>query len=179
MRPGVGRNRMKDLSSHESTTALESLQAENSRLRLRLEEAEETLAAIRSGAIDAVVVEQDGVNRIYALESADRPYRLFVEEMHQGAATLHADGTIAWCNRQLGILLRIPQPKLLGNFLRDYVLEADRSVYDEVLREGRRQSGRSEAHLRRSDGAIVPTFLTFNALPDDCGSAIGVLVTDL
>src|SRR6185295_16249995 len=86
----------------------EALALENDELRRRLEEAEETIQAIRTGSVDALVVEELDGHRIYTLEGADRPYRLFVEEMQQGAATLHADGAIAWCNRQLGELLRTP-----------------------------------------------------------------------
>jgi len=171
---------VKAVSTKDSAkTRLEALQAENSQLRLRLEEAEETLSAIRSGGIDAVVVEQAGQNQIYTLAGADRPYRLFVEEMHQGAATLQADGTIAWCNRQLGLLLKLPQTNLMGMSLRGFVRPEDQPIYDHLLREGKAQSARAEAQLRRADGALVPAFLTFNALPEDCGSAIGVLVTDL
>ncbi|HKX62486.1 MAG TPA: PAS domain-containing protein, partial [Verrucomicrobiae bacterium] len=171
---------MKAVSTKDSAkTRLEALRAENSQLRLRLEEAEETLSAIRSGGIDAVVVEQAGQNQIYTLAGADRPYRLFVEEMHQGAATLYADGTIAWCNRQLGLLLKLPQSNLMGMSLREFVLPEDQPIYDHLLPKGKAQSARAEAQLRRADGSLVPAFLTFNALPEDCGSAIGMLVTDL
>ena len=33
--------------------------------------------------------------------------------------------------------------------------------------------------FKRSDGTSVPVFLTFSALPADCGAAIGLLITDL
>ena len=64
------------------------LRAEIEDLRLRLQEAEETLHAIRSGDVDAFVIEEATGHRIYTLEGADRPYRLLVEQMQQGAATL-------------------------------------------------------------------------------------------
>jgi PAS domain S-box-containing protein len=159
--------------------APEALLSENVELRRRLEEAEETLQAIRTGEVDALVVEESGSHRIYTLEGADRPYRLFVEEMQQGAATLHTDGTIAWCNRQLAELLKIPAEKLLGRALREFVAPESRAVYDNLLRQGQSRCGRQEASLRRADGALVPAFLTFNALPLDSGAAVGALITDL
>ena len=55
--------------------------AEIAELRLRLEEAEETLRAIREGAVDAFVVSETSGERVYTLEGADRPYRLLVEVM--------------------------------------------------------------------------------------------------
>lgn len=157
---------------------VEKLQAENDELRLRLQEAEETIAAIRSGAVDALVVEEPTGHRIYTLEGADRPYRLFVEEMQQGAATLHVDGTIAWCNRQLAEMLKTSPEKLIGVALHDFVSPESRVVYQNLVWQGQTRSGRGELHLRRADGGEVPAFLTFNALPKDCGAAIGVLVTD-
>jgi len=158
---------------------VEKLQAENDELRLRLQEAEETIAAIRSGAVDALVIEEPTGHRIYTLEGADRPYRLFVEEMQQGAATLHADGTIAWCNRQLAEILKTSQDKLVGATLHDFVSLDSLVVYQNLLWQGQTRSGRGEVHLRRTDVGGVPAFFTFNALPKDCGAAIGVLVTDL
>jgi len=99
--------------------------------------------------------------------------------MEQGAATLHTDGTIVWCNRRLARILHAPYEKLVGTPLRDFISSDSHVVYDNLLWQGQARSGRAEAELRRADGAPVPAFLTFNALPKDCGSAIGVLVTDL
>jgi hypothetical protein len=63
-------------------------------LRRRLEEAEETIRASQTGAVDALVISEPAGNGIYTLEGAERPYRLLVEEMQQAALTLFADGTI-------------------------------------------------------------------------------------
>jgi PAS domain S-box-containing protein len=157
----------------------DTLSEENAELRRRLEEAEETLRAIHSGAVDALVFAEPTGNRVYTLEGADRPYRLLVEQMQQGAATLHADGTIAYCNLRLAELLGVPHEKLTGASLRDFVAEGDRPIYDELLGQGRIASGRGEAGLLRADGGSIPVYLTLNVLPADCGAAIGVLVTDL
>ncbi|HSR91145.1 MAG TPA: hypothetical protein VLK88_07545, partial [Gemmatimonadales bacterium] len=54
------------------------LEAEIAALRFRLEESEETIQAIRSGAVDAFLVESPEGEKVYALESADRPYRVLV-----------------------------------------------------------------------------------------------------
>jgi hypothetical protein len=57
-------------------------------LRLRLEEAEQTLHAIRSGEVDSLVVEGPNGPMVYALEGASNSYRVLVESMSEGAATL-------------------------------------------------------------------------------------------
>jgi PAS domain S-box-containing protein len=159
--------------------AADTLQAENAELRRQLEEAEETIRAIQSGAVDAVVVQDGGRSRVYTLEAADRPYRLFVEQMQQGAATLLADGTIVYCNRQLADLMKVPHEKLIGAGLHSFIAADDRAIYDNLLRQGQTRFGRAEARLRRADGGLVPTYLTFNALPKESGAAVGVLITDL
>ena len=74
------------------------LQKDNDTLRRRLDEAEEVIRAIRTGAVDAFVVAEPHGDRIYTLESADRPYRLLIEEMQQGAVTLNGAGAIAYLN---------------------------------------------------------------------------------
>ena len=156
----------------------EQLQAENAELQRRLEEAEETIRAIQSGAVDAFVVQEDSGQRIYTLEGADRPYRLLVEEMQQGAATLLTDSTIVYSNRRLAELLKTPHHTLIGRELRDFIA-TDLAAFDMLLRECRNGSGKVEAELRCADGERVPVYLTCNALPEECGAAIGILITDL
>ena len=65
------------------------------------EEAEETLRAIRDGAVDAFVVEEPEGHRVYTLEGVDLPYSILVERMQQGAAMLNARGDMIYCNPSL------------------------------------------------------------------------------
>ena len=156
-----------------------NLQEENADLRRRLEEAEETIRAIRSGAVDAIVAAEAHGNRVYTLESADRPYRLLVEQMQQGAVTLNADGDISYCNRRFADLLGRPHERLTGVAFRDFIPPDEQALYESLLQQGRAGAGQGEAHLQKADGGLIPVFLTFNALPPDSGVAVGVLVTDL
>ena len=156
-----------------------NLQEENADLRRRLEEAEEAIRAIRSGAVDAFVAAEAQGNRVYTLESADRPYRLLVEQMQQGAITLNADGAITYCNRRFADLLGRPHERLTGVAFRDFIPPDEQALYESLLQQGRAGAGQGEAHLQKADGGLIPVFLTFNALPPDSGVAVGVLVTDL
>src|ERR1700761_1238659 len=69
-------------------------------LRARLQEAEDTLDAIRNGDVDAVVVGGSAGQQVYTLQNADRPYRVLIEQMQEGALTLSDDGTILYCNER-------------------------------------------------------------------------------
>jgi PAS domain S-box-containing protein len=160
------------------TASVESLQQENAELARKLDEAEATIQAIQQGAVDAFVVEEMAGHRVYALESAERPYRLFVEEMLQGVVTLREDGVVAWCNRRLAELVGLPHEAVVGTPLRDFVVPGDRTVYDRLLREGKDRSRGAEFRVQRADGRVLPVYLTLNPLPAESG-LIGAFVTDL
>lgn len=159
--------------------ARDLVRSENAELTRRLEEAEDTIRAIHMGAVDAFVMKEVDGHRVYTIEGVDRPYRLFVERMEEGAATLGADGTITYCNRRLAEMLKTSPESLVGEPLHRFMAEEDRAIYDNLVWQGRTHVGRAEARLRRDDGALAPAFFTFSALPKDCGAAIAVLVTDL
>ncbi|MDZ4685665.1 MAG: ATP-binding protein [Planctomycetaceae bacterium] len=156
-----------------------NLPAEMAEMRLRLEEAEETIRAIRSGAVDAFVVEVPHGAQVYTLQTADRPYRLLVEEMQQSAITLSDDGTITYCNRRFADLVGRPLQRLVGVAFSDFIPLDAQCFYESLLQQGRADFSQGESHVQNADGALVPVFLTLNALPPDCGAAIGLLVTDL
>ncbi|HEX6723592.1 MAG TPA: ATP-binding protein [Burkholderiaceae bacterium] len=151
----------------------DALRAQNLELQLRLQEAEDTLHAIRSGAIDALVVGPSGEQQVYTLEGAERPYRMWVENMQQGAATIE-HGCITYCNRRLGELLDLAPEALLGAELRDFVDADQRVEFDALLQQG----GQIETALRRRDGSPVSVLLTVDALSLG-GASLGVLATDL
>jgi hypothetical protein len=50
-------------------------------LRASLEEANETLQAIRLGQVDAVVVQGSRGDQLFTLKGADEPYRVVIEEI--------------------------------------------------------------------------------------------------
>jgi PAS domain S-box-containing protein len=155
------------------------LRAQIEELRLRLEEAEETITAIRSGAVDAFVVEGSSGHRVYTLEGADRPYRLLVEQMQQGAALLQVDGIMVYCNLQLAELLQIPHERLIGESLGDFVLPQDRPAYEQLLLQAKAGTGQGEVRFCRLQGNSIPTWLSFSVLPSGCGAELGLLVSDL
>src|SRR5215475_3623606 len=76
-----------------------------SELQRRLEEAEETLRAIREGEVDALVVDSPKGEAIYTLTSADYPYRLMIDEMNEGAVSVSPDSFILYSNRNFAGIL--------------------------------------------------------------------------
>ena len=62
--------------------------AELAEAREQLREALETIEAIRGGGIDSLVIGPPGQEQVYSVASADRTYRLIVNAMSEGAATV-------------------------------------------------------------------------------------------
>ena len=145
----------------------------------RLEEAEELIGAIRSGAVDAFFVEHGEQGRVYKLETADRPYRAFVESMQQGAVTLDSGGVILFCNPFGLDLLRLSSNQVVGRMLREFVAANDRPAFDAMVSQARLGTVTGETSIARDDGSVVPVLLAMNPLALDQMSAVSVLVTDL
>ena len=91
---------------------------------IKLAEAVETLRAIRNGEVDALVV-ADGSpgEQVFTLSSADRPYRMFVEHMRDGAATVSEDGLVLYANRRLAEILSKPLSDIIAAPLSSLVVE--------------------------------------------------------
>jgi two-component system CheB/CheR fusion protein len=156
-----------------------ALATEVEELRARLLEAEETLQAIRRGEVDALVVAGTRGDQIFTLMGADHSYRIFLEEMHEGAATLTADGLILYCNRCFAEIVGVPLEDVIGNSLSRFVRESDRADLDSVLREGLERSGKRELTFLRGEEETVPVYLSTSPLRLEEVEAICLVVTDL
>ena len=120
-------------------------------LRMRLEEAEETLRAIRKGEVDALVVSGPQGDQVYTLKGAEQPYRVFVETMNEGAATLGPDGTILYCNGRFGELLLRPIERVIGSEIVRFIAPTDTPSFESAFQSGRQgnSQGRNSARKRR------------------------------
>lgn len=147
-------------------------------LRQRLAEAEATLDAIRNGRVDALVVEgSDGHQHVYTLESADLPYRQFLEHMAEGAVSLDADGTVLYCNRFFAELLGRPRERLLGTAFDTYLEAEARAEFRLALREGKSQ--RLGLEIAVGEARTVPVQLAITQTGSGDARRFTVVVTDL
>jgi two-component system CheB/CheR fusion protein len=162
-----------------SADSLATLRAENEELRLRLEEAEQALEAIRTGQVDSLVVDgPDGI-RIYSLESAIHSYRVLVEAMSEGAATVNDDGTIVYCNERLAALAGAPLERVMGSALRAWIPERLRPTVDSMLRRASDGDVREELVLARDDGVEIPVYASMTAIHEEGERVSCVVLTDL
>jgi PAS domain S-box-containing protein len=148
-------------------------------LRARLEEAEETLAAIRGGEVDALVVSGPHGEQVYTLRGADHSYRVLLEDMNEGAATLLPDGTVLYCNKSLADMLMLPLEKVIGFFVNDFVATAEREVFANLLQQGERGKAKTEITFGLGDGTFVPTYCSISPVQIDERRCLCLTVTDL
>lgn len=159
-------------------TTDEELRQENLGLRDRLREAEETLEAIRSGDVDAVVVSGlDGVPQVYALETADQTYRVLVEEMQEGALTVSLQDEILYCNRQLATIFGEDPGRIIGGSLSRFICETERAEFGWIVK----LSGKSEFTICTPGGIQTPAHFSFSRLKGVGGEpdTLCCIVTDL
>jgi PAS domain-containing protein len=121
----------------------------------RLREAEETLHAIRSGEVDAIVVYGRGGEKVFTLEGADHTYRVFVERMNEGAAVLSSDYTVLHCNGRLAELLGSRLQGIIGSPMQRLVWPADRARLDALLRRAAQRSQRARS-MQSQKASLYP-----------------------
>jgi signal transduction histidine kinase/CheY-like chemotaxis protein len=114
-------------------------------LRARLHEAEQALAAIRAGEVDAVVVGGPEGERVFTLEGAEHGYRVLLEAMSEGVATLTEQGIVTYCNARFAAILGARLEWTIGGPISRLVPEAAREAFEALIASG--TQGRSECEL--------------------------------
>jgi len=148
-------------------------------LRRRLQEAEETLDAIRSGEVDALVVSGPGGEKVFTLEGAEHPYRVLVESMNEGAISLSKEGTILYCNSAFARLVAISLDQVMGHDVCEFVLTEDRDALKKAIKRGLRESVRAEMTLLQNSRGCLPTQFSLNPVDLEGKPSVGIIVTDL
>ena len=145
-------------------------------LKRRLQEAEQTIEAIRDGHVEALVVSTPDGEAVFTLRSADQPYRLMVEQMREGALTLADDGTILYCNSRFAELVASPPERVTGRHISEFISIDDAPKLATMLIA---ESFRDELTLCGAPGAGTPAQLSSIALRIDGIRTVAVVVTDL
>ncbi len=157
------------------------LAGENEELRARLDEAEQTIEAIRTGKVDALVIGGPEGERIFTLQGADHRYRRIVEGMTEGAAIVSPSGVVLYANGAFATLLGTPLDRVLGSQLRSYVPPEALATFEELLRAAAGPAQRAEqATILRGGDRILPVHVSAAANPgDEARADLCVVITDL
>lgn len=155
----------------------EELKAEIAQLKANLEEATDMLEAIRTGQVDALVVQDDDGHSLYTIQSADLAYRVFVEQMTEGAVTLNPGGLILYCNSRFAAMVGQPTSKILGNPFTHFVNARDTESFKGLFQRAWRENARQE--ILMGDSKPIPVLLSLNVLKPYGEITLSMIVTDL
>lgn len=149
------------------------------RLNQQLDDLNEALAAIRDGEVDAVVVGGPQGELLYTQVNADRPYRVIVEEMGDGAVTVSERGIVLYANDRMAQLVRQPRAQLLGRMVTELVALADAPTLADLLAAQPGITLRAELDLRGADGGLVPALASVTGLEIEGVVVRCLIVADL
>jgi PAS domain S-box-containing protein len=152
---------------------------EIAQLRARLDEADQTLDAIRHGEVDALVVTGPHGDQVFSLSGAEHAYRVIIETMHEAALTVCLEGIILFCNQQLCDLLKTPMPAVIGQKLAAFVAEPQQEPLLKVLADARVGPVRRRLVLLATDGTAVPVQFSANLYTVNGQTSICLVASDL
>ena len=147
-------------------------------LHTQLEEANDTIDAIRNGQIDALVVHSENGNQLYTLKSADQTYRVFIEQMAEGAVTIDRNGIILYCNSQFAELVKQNISQIIGNPFETFVAEEDKERLKDLFMKGWKNDSKSEIVLV-TENTHTPVQLSITTLDLQEGQSLSIIITDL
>src|SRR5580698_10269293 len=151
--------------------------AELAEVRAELRELQQTIEAIRTGQVDSLLIGPPGQEQVHL--TADRSYRLIVEAMNEGAATVSTSWVILAANPRLGSMTGRDAAELIGTPVLDLTTEAHRATFARLLDVAVGESARGEVDLTGSDGTAVPVQLAVSGFDLDGMLVRCLVLTDL
>jgi PAS domain S-box-containing protein len=147
-------------------------------LNRRLEEANDTIEAIRTGQIDALVVQGSNGHQLYTLKSADQTYRVFIEKMTEGAVTLNQRGIIVYCNSKFASMVRLSLSHVLGLPFAEFIAPENKMAFEVLFEKCWKEDCKGEVLLKGGNEA-TPVQLSLTTLELDEGISLSIILTDL
>jgi PAS domain S-box-containing protein len=173
------RTTLKSQDADKETRKASVREARETQDKANLREAQETLEAIRAGEVDAVLVDGPKGQQVYTLEGPDKPFRIFVEHMQEGAVTIDLQGSIVYSNRYFAQMVDVPLSSLLGTPLERFIAPIARESFRARMREAAARPVHGDCSLLASDGQPIPAQIAIAALPSLDEPMYGLVFTDL
>ena len=145
-----------------------SPQDQNKLLRARVQELEKTLLAIRRSAVDAIPT-----------SAPSHPYRVLVETINEGAATLDGEGTVLFANARFAEFLNLPLRKFVGALLQNHVPSSAKEKLSELIQQSLLEDTKDEISLGTREGRTRLIQFSFSAVKDSDPQTICVVATEL
>jgi len=145
----------------------------------RLEEANDTIDAIRSGEIDALIVKGHDGHSIFTLKTADQSFRIFIEQMSEGAVTLNEENLILYANSSFATIANMPLEKIIGHSFNRFIAANDFKKWKQIIAAAWHKNTKIELELKNGYDDNVPVLLSLKGLELSDGLSMSVIITDL
>ncbi len=173
-------NRAHSMATHLSPE--EQLRAENAVLRLKLEEAEDTLRAIRQGEVDSIVVETEDGPQLFTLQGLDAKSNHFrgdiLAQVSDAVIAVDAEQRVIYLNAAAERQYRVAASDALGRQLGEiYTPQWPRTDAEAGMRAALHERGEwhGEISHRAHDGRDIAVEWSVTALRDASGSPAGYI----
>ena len=163
----------------EISKSYEQLLSENQELEWRLGEANDTIEAIRTGQVDALVVKNENGHQFYALKSADHTYRVFIEKMSEGAVTVNEEGLILYCNSSFADMVKYPLERVIGVAFETFIADESKKTYQKLNKAGWNKDSKAELFIWDRSDEKTCCLCSLALLEMDGGTALSIILTDL
>jgi len=168
-----------ELNPNFEPKSIQAYQNEIADLRYQLQVAEDTLEAIRTGSVDALAIQDNGITKIFTLEGAEQTYRVLVENMSEGAITLNQEGLILYANAQFAQLVHLPLNEVIGTPFSRYISREYLSLFEQVFTQGWQQHTKKEFILQPLPGAAVHVYISLTTIESKGDKVLGLIITNL
>ncbi|GAC1620841.1 MAG: hypothetical protein NVS9B13_11600 [Candidatus Acidiferrum sp.] len=147
--------------------------------RVPSKESREIVLAIHHGKIDALVMAGTNGPEVLTLQGTDHPYRVLVETINDGVATLDAGGILLYANPRFGAIFDISVQKFIGTALESVLCSSDREVLQNLITEGLSKKTQGEITLRSTEGCPRLIRLSINPVKNSYPSIICMIATEM
>jgi PAS domain S-box-containing protein len=162
-----------------NVSASADLRVDVEALQARLEEAESTLAAIRDGHVEALVVSSADGPKVYSLEGADHRYRRLVETMSEGALLVSGAGLVVYSNAAFAEMVDTRLERVMGAPLRNFIVQSQHPVLAALLEAAEDHPVAGEMLTVSRVGDERPVYFSLTRNSPEEGPGVSVIVTDL
>jgi PAS domain S-box-containing protein len=170
---------MQAKNTKELLEQIKKLNKENNELQQLLRAANESLAAVKAGNIDALVVANKKDIKIYTEQKADKIYRTLIEKMREGAITINEEGTVLYSNSYFANLVCLPLQKVIGAKFRDFIHASSKKTYTVLIKKGWQGYSQDEIFIAAGKNKVIPALMSVNTLSLENAFVLSIILTDI
>jgi PAS domain S-box-containing protein len=142
-------------------------------------ESEEIVLAIRRGKIDALVMPGTNGEEVLTLQGSEHAYRVLVESINDGVATLDGAGVILYANSRFAAIFRVSAGDFVGTPLQSHVSRSNGEILQTLIGKGLSDSTQGEIALDALEGRSRVVRLALSPVKNSEPRTVCIVATEL